>query len=191
MWAGKAERFAILITPEGLRRMESRGLMTPRQLEVLERSKLPPDALYKAPLEWMAIRATRAMDEGTLAGDTATKGLLLKQIVALQEKERAISDKLDGRMPLAYVNFVQVIVDTFVLTSTIALYSRLGDYTVIAVGTLTIFYTGLNNLAKIFLDPLNNEGFSSDSIFMDLGVFLRETNGDSVQWRKAGSDVPF
>ena len=108
MWAGKAERFAILITPEGLRRMESRGLMTPRQLEVLERSKLPPDALYKAPLEWMAIRATRAMDEGTLAGDTATKGLLLKQIVALQEKERAISDKLDGRMPLAYVNFVQV-----------------------------------------------------------------------------------
>ena len=61
----------------------------------------------------------------------------------------------------------------------------------IAVGTLTIFYTGLNNLAKIFLDPLNNEGFSSDSIFMDLGVFLRETNGDSVQWRKAGSDVPF
>ena len=61
----------------------------------------------------------------------------------------------------------------------------------IAVGTLTIFYTGLNNLAKIFLDPLNNERFSSDSIFMDLGVFLRETNGDSVQWRKAGSDVPF
>ena len=165
--------------------------MKPRQLEVLQNSQLPPEGLYAAPLEWMMIRATQAMDEGTLAGDTATKGMLLKQIVAIREKQQKISDKIDGRMPLAYVNFVQFLVDTFVITAPIALYSRLGDYSVIAVGTLTIFYTGLNSLAKTFLDPLNNEGFSSDSIFMDLGVFLRETNGDSVQWKKAGKELPF
>ena len=117
--------------------------MKPRQLEVLQNSKLPSEGLYAAPLEWMMIRATQAMDEGTLAGDTATKGMLLKQIVAIREKQQKISDKIDGRMPLAYVNFVQILVDTFVITAPIAPYSRLGDYSVIAVATLTIFYTGL------------------------------------------------
>lgn len=89
------------------------------------------------------------MDAGCLAGDTAIKGMLLKQIVAIRGNERAITDKVDGRMPLAYVNLVQVLVDTFVITAPLALYSRLGDYSVIAVGTLTIFYTGLTNLAKV------------------------------------------
>lgn len=191
MWASKSERFSVLITPDGLKRLESRGLMTQRQLEVLQTSELRAEKLYDAPLEWMMIRSTQAMDEGVLAGDTATKGMLLKQTVGIRDKQRSITDKIDGRMPLAYVNLVQVLVDAFVLTAPIALYSKLGDFSVIAVGTLTIFYTGLNNLAKIFLDPFNNESFSSDSIFMDLGVFLREANGQSVQWKKAGRQLPF
>ncbi|KAL7545353.1 hypothetical protein ACHAWF_008704, partial [Thalassiosira exigua] len=191
MWAGKAKRFSALATPSGLKRLESRGIMDRRELDALRRSNLPNDRLFMAPLEWMAIRAVRAMDAGTLAGDNATKGQLLKAIVTLRAKQRAVADGLAGRMPLAYVNFVQVLVDAFAFTAPLALYSRLGDYSVIAVGTLTIFYTGLNNLAKIFLDPLNNEDFSSDSIFMDLGVFLRETNGQSVQWKEAGEELPF
>ena len=41
-----------------------------------------------------------------------------------------------------------------------ALYSDLGDYSIFAVGILTLFYNGLLNLAKILFDPLNNEGKS-------------------------------
>ena len=140
MWASKSERFVVLTTPEGLKRLESRGLMRPRQLEVLQNVNLPEKELFTAPLEWMMIRSTQAMADGTLAGDTATKGMLLKQIVAIRSYQRAITDNIDGHMPLAYAHLVQILVDTFVLTASIALYARLGDFSIIAVGTLTIFY---------------------------------------------------
>ena len=77
------------------------------------------------------------------------------------------------RQPLPYAHFVQILVDTFVLTAPIALYADLGEFSVIAVGLITLFYTGLNNMAKIFLDPLNNENFCENAIFVDLGVLIR------------------
>jgi len=98
---------------------------------------------------------------------------------------------IEGRTPLAYVQFVQILVDTFVLVSPLALYADLGEYSVIAVGLVAFFYCGLNNLAKIFLDPLNNEDFCENSIYFDLAVIIREANGDSTRWRKAGKTSPF
>lgn len=147
LWASKAERFSVLCTPEGLLRMESRGLMTTQQLKVLQEMKLPDDSLYNAPLNWIMIRSNQAMSEGILAGDTATKGMLLKEMVFMRTAARDISNKLSGRMPLTYVQFVQILVDIFVLTTPLALYSDLGEYSVFAVGLVTLFYTGLNNLA--------------------------------------------
>lgn len=191
LWASKAKRFSALATPDGLTRMESRGLMTEKQLGVIQRMKVGNDQLYHAPLEWMMIRSTQAMDSGVLASDTATKGVLLKEMTSMRSAARSISDKLNGRMPLAYVQFVQILVDSFVFTAPIALYSDLGEYSVVAVGFISLFYTGLNSLGKIFLDPLNNEEFCGNSIFMDLGVLIRETNEVSKQWIKAGEEVPF
>jgi len=76
--------------------------------------------------------------------------------------------------------------------SPIALYAELGAYSVIAVGIITLFYTGLLNLAKIFLDPLNNENYcEEDANFMDLGVLIRESNDASTQWKRAGERLPF
>jgi predicted membrane chloride channel (bestrophin family) len=191
MWASVTQRFEVLKTPRGLERMASRGMMTPRQLEVLQSLDVPNDLLQNAPLEWMMIRSIRAMENGTLAGDTATKGQLLKQMGDLRDTKAAIGNKLAGRMPLAYTHFVQILVDTFVLIAPLALYANLGEYSVIAVGILTLFYTGLLNLAKIFLDPLNNENFCENSIFMDLGVLIRESNTGSTRWKNAGARLPF
>ena len=190
MWASKAKRFSVLITSEGLQRMASRGLMSDKQLKLLQSLDLPSDQLFIAPLEWMMIRSNKAADEGILYSDNATKGTLLREYSSLRDSYVAISNKLDGRMPLPYVQFVQVLVDGFVLITPLALYGDLGEFSVIAVGLVTLFYTGLNNLAKIFLDPLNNENFCENSIFMDLGVLIRESNGDSTKWRR-GSKVPF
>ena len=191
MWASKAYQFSCLITPEGLRRMESRGIMTFKELEVLQSLEVPNDRLFLASLQWMMIRSIKAIDDGILAGDNATKGQLLAQMVAIRNKQASISNKIDGRMPLAYTHFVQILVDTLVFTSPFALYAKLGDLTIFAVCAITFFYTGLNNLAKIFLDPLNNENFKENSIFMDLGVFMRETNVASEQSRKMVTKLPF
>lgn len=191
MWASKSKRFSSLVTPEGLTRMESRGLMTARQLDVFNSLELPTDQLFTAPLEWMMIRSNRAMDEGVLASDTSTKGTLLRQLTSIRGSYCAISDKTSGRMPLAYAHLVQILVDTFVLSAPISLYADLGDYSIFAVGAITLFYTGLNNLAKIFLDPLNSENYCENAIFMDLGVLIRESNEYSTQWKRSGANLPF
>lgn len=66
-----------------------------------------------------------------------------------------INNELNGRMPLAYTHIVQVLVDTFVWLAPLGLYAVLGAWSVLCMGLLTLFYAGLLDLAKIFLDPLN------------------------------------
>jgi len=117
--------------------------------------------------------------------------MLLGQIATLRCTYATIADKLDGRMPLAYTHFVQILVDVFVWTAPIALYSELGAWSVICVGVLTVFYTGLLDLAKIFLDPLNNEDFCRNSIYMDIGVLIRESNAGSTRWKNGAARLPF
>ena len=71
-----------------------------------------------------------------------------------------IGDQLDGRIPLAYAHFVQVLVDSFLVIAPFALYSELGIWSIPAVGLLTLFYAGLLDLSKILLDPLDNDSMS-------------------------------
>ena len=105
MWASTAERFKILQTPQGLRRMTSRGILTSRQLQTLEnlrvKLELPETKLFYAPLEWMMIRINKAMDDGCLSNDTATKSRLIQFITKLRASHATILDELDARMPLA------------------------------------------------------------------------------------------
>jgi len=191
-WASMAKRFQVLGTDLGLQRMASRGMITRNQLRILQSLDVTDQQLKLAPLEWMLIRPIRAMEEGVVAGDTATKGQLLKQMGKLRDSYMAIPDKLAGRMPLAYTQFVQILVDTYVLIAPFALYAELGAYAIVAVGLITLFYTGLLNLAKIFLDPLNNENYcEADANFLDLGVLIRESNGASTRWRRVGEKLPF
>jgi hypothetical protein len=78
-----------------------------------------------------------------------------------------------------------------VLISPLALYADLGSFSIIAVMIITLLYTGLMNLAKILLDPWNNENYRDNSIYMDLGVLIRESNAASVLWENAGKEIPF
>ena len=86
---------------------------------------------------------------------------------------------------------MQVLVDTFVVSAPLALYADLGAWSVLCVGILTLFYTGLLDLAKVFLDPLNNEDWCQGSIYMDLGILIRESNAGSTRWKNAGARLPF
>ena len=46
-------------------------------------------------------------------------------------------------------------------------------------------------VAKVFLDPLDNEDFARETNNMDIGVLIRESNSGSVRWKNAGSHLPF
>lgn len=191
LWASQARRFRVLQTSRGLQRMASRGLMTSKQLDVLLHLDMPENQRHNACLEWIMIRTDQGIQDGTLISDPAHRQMLLAKITELRSTYASISDKLAGRMPLAYTHMVQILVDVFVWTAPVALYAELGAWSVICVGILTVFYAGLLDLAKIFLDPLDNEDFCLNSIFMDIGVLIRESNAGSTRWKRGAARLPF
>ncbi len=94
-----------------------------------------------------------------------------------------------GRMPLAYVQLVQILVDTLVWLAPISLYSGLGSLSIPLCGLLTLFFKGLLELSKSFLDPFGNEGYPGQNIRVD--VLVSELNfGASNRWVKAGEFLP-
>ena len=61
-------------------------------------------------------------------------------------------------------------------------YADLGIFSVLLVGILTFFYHGLLILAKVFLDPLDNEDYCEGCVNLDLAVLIRESNAATTQW---------
>ena len=105
-----------------------------------------------------------------------------------------IEDTLNAKIPLAYAQFVQIIVDIFLALAPFALYSELGIWSVFAVGVLNIFFSGMNDLAKILLDPLDNcdESFyKNSSVNMDVGVLIRKGNAGTTRWMNGLEELPF
>ena len=115
----------------------------------------------------------------------------MERVTELRSTYAGIADKLDGRMPLAYVHLLQFLTDTLLLGAPLALYAEMGAFSVVSVVILTIFFSGFLDLGKVFLDPLNNEGYCRKSMYMDLGVLIRESNAGSVRWRDGGEFVPW
>ena len=59
------------------------------------------------------------------------------------------------------------------------------------MGLLTLFYTGLLDLAKILLDPLDNDEFYEAFVNVDIGVLIREGNTGSTRWKYSAEMLPF
>lgn len=57
------------------------------------------------------------------------------------------------------------------------------------IGILTFFYHGLLILAKVFLDPLDNESYKVGCVYLDLAVLLRESNGGIDRWIDAAETI--
>jgi hypothetical protein len=100
-----------------------------------------------------------------------------------------IDDFRAGRMPLAYVQMVQVLVDSLVMIAPFALYPETGLLSVPLAGLLALFFRGLLALSKSFLDPFGVEGFKEQNIRVD--VLVSELNfGAAKRWISAGGFLP-
>ena len=117
--------------------------MTSRQLRVLESLDLPDNQRHNACLEWMMIRAWQGIDDGTLRSEPSLSQRLMDQMCQLRAAYATIGDHLAVRIPLPYTHLVQILVDSFIALSPLALYPDLGVYSIFSVGVLTLFYTGL------------------------------------------------
>mmetsp|Transcript_12922 Transcript_12922/g.27370 ORF Transcript_12922/g.27370 Transcript_12922/m.27370 type:complete len:629 (+) Transcript_12922:32-1918(+) len=188
-WANYARNLRILLTPRGMSRMLSRGLMTQNDFNALQ--SIEQAGANNACLEWMVLRAFKGIEDGAIKDSESMEHALLAKISDLRGTYAGISDILDGRMPLAYAHFVQILVDSFLITAPVALYAELGLWSILSVGILTLFYSGLLDLAKIFLDPLGNDEWCKENVNMDIGVLIREGNAGSTRWKNGAAVVPF
>ena len=90
-WASCARRFAVLRTTKGLERMAMRGILTSRQLRVLESLDVPSNQKHNACLEWLMIRTYVAIDDGTLRKSDALEQRLLDQLCQLRGTYASVS----------------------------------------------------------------------------------------------------
>jgi hypothetical protein len=77
---------------------------------------------------------------------------LTSHMVSMALWMKAIRDSVEGRMPLVYAHFVQVLLDCCLFGAPLALFAQLGSMSIVCVGMLTVFYEGLLDLAKVLLE---------------------------------------
>ena len=194
----------LLLTPQGLERLVQTKELRPEERDALLASGLPPSQYTYVLMEWVGLYVMEGLEAGFLLGsrhsDTTKSSSnrnsqsgweenFLRQLTALRGEYFNIGDYVSGRMPLAYVQLVQVLVDSLVYIAPLSLYSDLGSLSIPLTGLLTLFYKGLLELSKSFLDPFGVEGFPGQNIRVD--VLVSELNfGAARRWTKAAQAFP-
>lgn len=179
----------LLLSPVGLRGLVNVNELTHEEVDALLNSGLPPSQYPYVLLEWVGLYAMEGLRDGTLVGGYGVEDQLMKRLTDIRAEYFSIGDFTAGRMPLAYVQLVQILVDTLVWLSPFSLYSSLGILSIPFVGLLTHFLKGLLELSKSFLDPFGNEGYPGQNIRVD--VLVSELNfGASSRWFQAGDSLP-
>mmetsp|Transcript_8062 Transcript_8062/g.18208 ORF Transcript_8062/g.18208 Transcript_8062/m.18208 type:complete len:496 (+) Transcript_8062:270-1757(+) len=174
----------LLLSSWGLKALVNANQLTRLEAEDLMNTELPPSQYAYILLVWVSLKCMDGMEKGILRGGNGFEENLLRQLTALRATMFDIDDFRAGRMPLAYVQLVQVMVDTLVVLSPFALYAELGSLSIPLVGILTLFFRGLLKLSKSFLDPFGVEGFAEQNIRVD--VLVSELNfGASKRWIRA------
>lgn len=108
--------------------------------------------------------AMEGFRDGTLVGGDGAERELIRRITDLRAEYFSIGDLCAGRMPIAYVQFVQILVDSLVWLAPLSLYSGLGSLSIPLCAVLTHFFKGLLELSKSFLDPFGNDGYPNQNI---------------------------
>lgn len=182
----------LLLSHDGLEGLVDAGELTNEEAEALLHSGLPPSQYSYVLLEWVGLYAMDGLESGELGSTTTNSGLeenLLRQLTMLRAEYFSIGDYSAGRMPLAYVQLVQILVDSLVFLAPLSLYSEIGTLSIPLTGLLTLFFKGLLELSKSFLDPFGNEGFPGQNIRVD--VLVSELNfGAASRWIKAAESFP-
>lgn len=179
----------VLLSRVGLEGLVEAGELTADEKNALIHSGLPPSQYAYVLMEWVGIHIMDGIRKGTLNGGAGFQENVLRQITSLRAEYFSIGDFASGRMPLAYVQLVQVLVDSLVLFASFGLYTDLGGLAIPLTGLLTLFYKGLLELSKSFLDPFGVEGYPAQNIRVD--VLVSELNfGAASRWVKSGASVP-
>jgi hypothetical protein len=182
-----------LLTPQGMRRMVDRGILTESERLILSDVQLPVTQRHNAILLWMMRLFEDARQSGHLEGSSGFEQQFLEKCHVIRAQYGSIGDELQGRMPLAYAHIVQVLVDVILWMYPFMAFSNgmTPFLSVIGTGLLTMFYQGLFNLAKQFLDPYDNESYGKGEDPLCIDTLIAESNAGSVRWMNGLAEVPY
>mmetsp|Transcript_9158 Transcript_9158/g.22780 ORF Transcript_9158/g.22780 Transcript_9158/m.22780 type:complete len:197 (+) Transcript_9158:745-1335(+) len=180
-------------TAPGLVRLRDRGMITDREYDTLVSLGLPPARWYLVVLEWVVARIASATRKGILVGGSGFEKQVLEKCCDLRAACMTIPDELAARMPLAYVHFTHCLVDILLLIAPFGLFANLGCFSIPMTGLFALFYRGLLELSKSFLDPFGNRRVSISGLSADINIdcLIGETNAGSLVWPQGAKLVPF
>mmetsp|Transcript_308 Transcript_308/g.508 ORF Transcript_308/g.508 Transcript_308/m.508 type:complete len:669 (+) Transcript_308:81-2087(+) len=182
-----------LLTPQGMRRLVDRGIITEDERKVLSDVQVPVTQRHNVLLLWIMRLFHDARKAGHIEGSDGFEQQFLEKCHVIRAQYGSIGDELAGRMPLAYAHIVQVLVDVILWMYPFMAFSTgmtpfLG---VLGTGLLTMFYQGLFDLAKQFLDPYDNENYGKGDDPLCIDTLIAETNAGSVRWMNGLAAKPF
>jgi hypothetical protein len=122
-WASNARRFRVLLTQTGLERMVQVGYLPREEKERLDGLDLPATQKWAAVMESALMDCQEGMRNKKIVkhpGNIALEQVVLDQFCRLRGLCATIPDLQDGRMPLAYAHFVQILVDSFLVFAPVA-----------------------------------------------------------------------
>jgi len=182
-----------ILTPRGMRRLVERGILTNKEREILSEADVPATQRHNAVLVWLTRLFLEGTQTGVFEGGTGFEQQFMEKIHVIRAQYGAIGDELQGRMPLAYAHIVQVLLDVVLwMYPFMALSTGMAWHLCIA-GTflLTMFYQGLFDLAKQFLDPYDNENFGQGDDPLVIDTLIAETNAGSIRWMNSFHAQPW
>lgn len=188
LYASMTRRFAPLRTPNGLSVLTERQELVLEEKEVLLESSLAHNGVFA----WISSAIGAALKDGRL--DRVWSRTFQAKLLDLRSTYAGISDSLSGRLPLAYTHLMQLLVDVLVATAPLALLPYTSGAvwsTVLGAGLVTLFYSSVLNLAKVFLDPFDNDNNAvKTGISINVATLMQETNLGSERWRRGAARVP-
>mmetsp|Transcript_16394 Transcript_16394/g.23127 ORF Transcript_16394/g.23127 Transcript_16394/m.23127 type:complete len:438 (+) Transcript_16394:105-1418(+) len=191
VYASKTRRFRVLHTNRALKRMVQRDVISTEMCDAIIESKIFNGDRVFAIIEWIMIKFQVGLDDGSLrdASDHFQSHVLQTGLL-LRKHFGGFRGILEARIPLAYVHFVQVMVDTLLFIAPLALYKDLGMFAIPTVAIMTAFFGGLLDLSKEMLDPFDNEDYCDGVIDINCGVFIRQANYGAVKFKDGAEILP-
>ena len=182
-----------ILTPRGMRRLVERGILTSREREILTDAEVPATQRHNAVLVWLIRLFAEGRQAGIFEGGMGFEEQFLEKCHVIRAQYGAIGDELQGRMPLAYAHIVQVLLDVVLwMYPFMALSTGMAWYIgIVGTGLLTMFYQGLFDLAKQFLDPYDNENYGKGDDPLVIDTLIAETNAGSVRWMNSFQQQPW
>ena len=179
-WCTIVKRFRCILSPEGFSYLLSRRMITESEYASLIEIGANSLGGHHAAMSWLVSRVVLAQKRGELEADQAAMVAFYDKITNLRMLMARLPDMYDGRMPLAYVHFVHLLVGVHVGLSPFALFPQYWFWSIFAVGIISLFYFGIFKLSLMFLDPVDNDEEhqtgSNQTVGFDIGVLIREVS---------------